>query len=766
MLLMLGMPVMAGKEADGLLLQACERGDLEMVARSLKEGADPNARGGREQAPALHLALGRKSAEAVDLLVKAGADFFVKAEDGSSALHAAASAWGGAEETMESEVVVNLKRVLESGVPVGARNHAGTEALELAARRGPLRVRLLLEKGAQASPAALAAALWDNNLETVEVLMRAGADPMVPLPDGENMFHALAGGYPRSGKKMELLGLLELLKVKGVAVDQRDNEGRTPLMVAAQSRLGDGVRWFLENGANAKTMDHKGRTALILACDAENDYGWQLPEIFAALLKAGCPLNGVDAAGRTALDVARQKEQWWTVLLLVKAGAEVREPKVLLKEALLKWRDLPDEPVAMRFLVRALLAKAVEAPELQIGGRPLVQVMVFLADPFLLDLALRHGARVDAVDSEGRTALMWASSFLADEMTDLLLKAGADASLRDAGGKTAADWRTLAMEGAGAEAQELSQPEVKPAGGGDGFALIASGGAEEIRRLLAAQPGLTAETKFGLTALQWAAMHGRTGASALLLKAGMPPEGKGAEGRTPWELAVLVNQAGWCRWFLDRVGETGRPQLLESASALAEEQALTLPMAGVLLDAGWKPSPAAVKNIFQKYGDGPDRGEVRARLAGFLPKDSNKEKDPFAAEDSGAANGGETDQDILKNAITYQKIGVLEFCFASGTRVTPGGELLHLAVGMGNVEIAGLLMRYGANLHEVDSQGDLPAHHAARHGRRAAMALLIREGADLTRKNKEGRSPLEEAREAGLIEWADEWEREAAGNRN
>ena len=54
-------------------------------------------------------------------------------------------------------------------------------------------------------------------------------------------------------------------------------------------------------------------------------------------------------------------------------------------------------------------------------------------------LLLDHGARLDAADNRGRTALMIAAETGHLEMVDLLLKRGANRDLRDKAGKSAAD---------------------------------------------------------------------------------------------------------------------------------------------------------------------------------------------------------------------------------------------------------------------------------------------------------------------------------------
>ena len=57
----------------------------------------------------------------------------------------------------------------------------------------------------------------------------------------------------------------------------------------------------------------------------------------------------------------------------------------------------------------------------------------------VVELLLDAGARLDAVDDRGRTALMIAAGLGHAEMADTLIERGADRSVRDKAGKTALD---------------------------------------------------------------------------------------------------------------------------------------------------------------------------------------------------------------------------------------------------------------------------------------------------------------------------------------
>jgi ankyrin repeat protein len=69
---------------------------------------------------------------------------------------------------------------------------------------------------------------------------------------------------------------------------------------------------------------------------------------------------------------------------------------------------------------------------------------------------------------------------------------------------------------------------------------------------------------------------------------------------------------------------------------------------------------------------------------------------------------------------------------------------LHLAVGMGNINIADVLIKNGAELDaKFSDHQHTPLHLAAREGHKAVVELLIAKGADVNAKMKNGDTPLD-----------------------
>jgi len=157
-----------------------------------------------------------------------------------------------------------VKKLLEQGANVNARNTVGWTPLHLAAEKGYLEVaRLLVEKGADVNardddgttPLHFAA-LW-GHLEVARLLVEKGADV-----DARNNFGTTPLHYAALGGHLEVA---RLLVEKGADVDARNNNGWTPLHYAAPNGHLEVVRFLLEAGANPTPRSNEGWTPADMA---------------------------------------------------------------------------------------------------------------------------------------------------------------------------------------------------------------------------------------------------------------------------------------------------------------------------------------------------------------------------------------------------------------------------------------------------------------------------------------------------------------------
>ena len=107
---------------------------------------------------------------------------------------------------------------------------------------------------------ALMRAAFSADLELTKLLLSYGADPKVISSDGETMVEAAAGlgfiqGYSKGKSPEERLEVVKLFVELGADVNQADDYGITPLMVAGN--MGDTaiIQYLVDKGANLGAYD-------------------------------------------------------------------------------------------------------------------------------------------------------------------------------------------------------------------------------------------------------------------------------------------------------------------------------------------------------------------------------------------------------------------------------------------------------------------------------------------------------------------------------
>jgi ankyrin repeat protein len=196
--------------------------------------------------------------------------------------------------------------------------------------------------------------------------------------------------------------LVELFLDRGAGINARDISGSTALYLAAESERPATVSLLLARDASPELQGRSGLTPLAVAAFKGND------RIAEQLLSRHADPNVPDGAGRTAMTHAAVRGFAEIVRRLLDAGVDVNR-RYRNNLTALMWGASYEEGVGIR---------AAEG---------------------VIDLLLRAGAEVDAVDDRGRTALMMAAKLDHAEVVDLLIRSGADRNLRDKTGRTVFD---------------------------------------------------------------------------------------------------------------------------------------------------------------------------------------------------------------------------------------------------------------------------------------------------------------------------------------
>lgn len=155
----------------------------------------------------------------------------------------------------------------------------------------------------------LSSAIQDDEPETVRDLIANGANVNEREEDGTTpMFAAVERGN---------FEIVRMLVEQGARVNARNDEKQTPLMRLDDDSPPELAEYLLNAGAKVNAVDKEGSTALMKAAK------YASAEIVRLLINAGADVNAADKKGWTALMHAAYGDDLEKVRLLLNAGAEV-----------------------------------------------------------------------------------------------------------------------------------------------------------------------------------------------------------------------------------------------------------------------------------------------------------------------------------------------------------------------------------------------------------------------------------------------------------
>ncbi|KAL2081407.1 hypothetical protein ACEWY4_023260 [Coilia grayii] len=504
-------------------------------------------------------------AEAVRLLLEAGAEVDGCDADGRTALRAAA--WGGHEEILltllDHDAQVDkadregrtpliaaafmghkeaVEILLDAGAEADLADGDGRTALSVAALCVPGGgrgygevVSLLLERGADPehrdrdgmTPLLLAA--YEGHEEVSELLLEAGAD--VDETAGSRSSAAAASVTPLlAAASMGHAGVVNRVLFWGAAVDTIDGEGRTALCLAAARGNVEVVRALLDRGLDENHKDDLGWTPLhAAACEGHR-------AVCAALTERGsmARVGELDVEGRTPLILAAQEGHCGTVRLLLDRHSPI-DQRGYDGHSALSAATLQGHGDVAELLMRRGADTDVRDAE----GRPLLYLLVLEGRLDMAALLMeKGGVPLESRDSEGRTALHVATWQGNTRALALLLGRGADPNARDSEGRTplhSVGWR---------------------------------GHVEAGRLLLEARGSMVdlACHQQGATALSIAAQEGHGEVVAMLLQKGANPDHIDSYGRSPVKVAGKRGHFDIIR-LLESYGAKPYPGLLPLVSS-------------------------------------------------------------------------------------------------------------------------------------------------------------------------------------------------------
>ncbi|MGZ4162624.1 MAG: ankyrin repeat domain-containing protein [Tumebacillaceae bacterium] len=352
---------------------------------------------------------------------------------------------------------------------------------------------------------------------------------------------------------------------------------------------------------------------------------------------------------------------------------------------------------------------------------PILQIAAMLNHPSLIAVALQYGAKVNAPDANGWTALMHAAAHGSTAAVKALLQGGADPNVTNAKGDNALD---IATAHGNEETKSL---------------LVNAGGKQTPTHITkwedTLDTTLTPMQRTTPTALDLASFEGKTDEVKRLLAADSHADAMGA-----LELAVTGNQTETVRAILDgrainedtfyyAITESNRwnnPEVIDELLHSAEKLTQTEYMQHLLqdiVDMEVRENNASLLQTYLKHGIRP-------------PKPSGTSDDMYLLERT-VSNG------YLGYTATQGQLESLRVMLDNGVSVKEEPDALLAAVIFGHDEAAKLLLHYGADPNRtyerlIEGNHMTPLMYAVKSSDVELVQALIQAGADVNASTPDG----------------------------
>ncbi len=284
-------------------------------------------------------------------------------------------------------------------------------------------------------------------------------------------------------------------------VNIENNQGQTPLHIAAENGWLNIVKYLISKGANTNAKDKYGRTPLhIAAKNGEFD-------MVKYLINEGANVNAKDKFDSTPLHSAAENGELSIVRYLINKGAYVTKDKV---------------------------------------GRTLLHHSALYGSSDVAEYLIQEGAHIDAMDEDGNTPLHFAAMMEEVDTAKVLLKHNADVNAKNKDGDFPLHLAVIAVGKKVAVAKILLKCNVdinteNKNGEISLHCAVLYGFSKTVEYFIQKGAEVNAKSRYGGTTLCLAAMTGNVDIAKVLLKHNADVNAKNNEGKTALYYAANNN---------------------------------------------------------------------------------------------------------------------------------------------------------------------------------------------------------------------------------
>ncbi|MGL5029329.1 MAG: ankyrin repeat domain-containing protein [Wolbachia pipientis] len=499
---------------------------------------------------------------------------------------------------------------------------------------------------------------------------------------------------------------VKLLLDNGANIEVQDRFGYTPIFLATQSGRWSVVELLLDRGADIDAQDEKGQTLLHFAASGNN------LDMVQFLLNRGANIEVQDKFAWTPILSAAQSGKWDVIKLLIGNGAKFNN-EITIQGTPLHFAVQEGNLDMVRFL----LDEGAEIESQDKDNKKPLHLAVEADRLNIVELLLDRGASVNAKDENNRTPLDLATK---EDVKELLKRAQFDQGLlisaqdgnldkvveyfigkrvslkvKDRDGKTPLELAEQKGHTDIVKVIKQMQLELDK----KLLSAVKNGDLNKVEDFISQGTSLEVKDSNGNTLLHYASQNDHLEVVEYLIKKGASLKAKSKDGKTPLDLAVHKNYISIIK-FLKKTQLDLDKKLL------------------------------AVAN-----GDDLNRVKALVSQGASLEAKDNSNNTPLHS----ACNNGH--------------VKVVEYLTKEGASLKAknkdGEAPLHAAVQHDSTleVVEFILNRDLSGINDITNDGRTPLHLAIQGNKPNTVELLLRKGASIAVKDKNGKTPLDLAKQ-------------------